>query len=195
MRQAVCEHCADTFTDGGVGRVPRFCSTRHRVAAHRARKRAIPAAMRERRQWVRRSSSKVPLTAAGKAASSTDPTTWSSFAEVSAAGPGVGVGFVLAPGDGIVCIDLDHCLNGARVASWAQAVLDACPATFVEVSPSGTGLHVFGLGHVGRGRKIRRADGACIEVYDRGRYMAITGRAHAGAPSGLADLSAVLASL
>lgn len=173
-----------------------YCSTRCRVAAHRARRRAIPAEMRGRDQWVRRSGAKVPLVAAdGRPASSTDPGTWCSFAVASASKVGVGLGFVLAPDDGIVCIDLDHCVDGARVASWAQEIVDACPGTFVEVSPSGTGLHIFGRGRVERGRKIRRADGARIEVYSQGRYIGVTGRGHAGAPSRLADLSAVLAAL
>jgi primase-polymerase (primpol)-like protein len=169
----------------------RFCSTRCRVAAHRAKPR-IPAELRERDRWVRRSSAKVPLTADGHAASSTDPGTWCDYETAKRSAAGAGLGFVLAAKDGIVCIDLDHCISGGRVADWAQAIVDACPPTYVEVSPSGTGLHIFGRGSLPRGRRIRRPGGIHIEAYSSGRYIAM-GRRHGAAPPVLADLSAVLA--
>lgn len=136
----------------------------------------------------------MPLTSKGRAASSTDLGTWCSYREAKASKAGVGVGFVLN-GDGIVCVDLDHCIDGrGRIAAWAQRILDRLPATYVEVSPSGSGLHVFGFGHVERGRRIRRRDVA-VEVYGQGRYIAVTGRRYADAPARLADVSEVLASL
>lgn len=173
--------------------VARFCSTRCRVAAHRARK-AVPTEMRAKTRWVRRSAGKAPLTAAGRAASSTDPRTWCSYAEAKASPAGVGLGFVLN-GDGIVCVDLDHCVDEhGHLAGWAQQVLDRMPATYVEVSPSGTGLHVFGLGSVERGRLIRRG-GVAVEVYGRGRYIGVTGHRYGDAPARLADVSEAIASL
>jgi len=168
----------------------RYCSTRCRVRAHRRRP---PAELLERPRWIRRSVAKVPLTVSGERASATDPGTWSTWTEAKASTAGAGLGFVL-DGDGVACIDLDYCLAGDRVAPWAQAVLDRCPATYVEVSPSGDGLHVWGLAHVGAGRKVR-LDGGTAEVYDRGRYMTITNRRHAGAPAVLADLTEVVAAL
>ena len=38
---------------------------------------------------------------------------------------GVGVGYVLAEGDGIVCIDLDHCLDDGKLAPWARTIRSA----------------------------------------------------------------------
>ena len=44
-------------------------------------------------------------------------------------------------------------------------------------------------------RRIRREDGANIEVYGTGRYIAVTGRPYRNAPNTLADLSGVVASV
>lgn len=144
-------------------------------------------------RWVRRSRSKVPLTIAGRAASSTDPATWSSFRAAKASAAGVGLGFVLN-GDGIVCLDLDHCLPGGVATRAVEILLASLPETFIEVSPSGEGLHVFGRGLVARGRRLRR-DGVNIEVYGQGRYIAMTGQRFRGTPSRLADLDLFLSSI
>lgn len=170
----------------------RFCSGRCRVAAHRAR-RQVPAEMRSRDRWVRRTVKKVPVTAKGRPASSTDSATWCSYRDALRSTAGAGVGFVLN-GDGIACLDLDHCLVDGKPAAWAQRILDRVPATYVEVSPSGDGLHVFGFAKVGRGRRLR-VDGGQVEVYDRGRYIAVTRERFNGSPSRLADISEVIASL
>jgi primase-polymerase (primpol)-like protein len=170
------------------------CSDRCRQARSRAR-RAIPAELRTRKRWVRRSADKVPLRAdTGRAASSTDPATWAGHAAAAASPHGAGLGYVLADGDGVVCLDLDHCLDGDQLAPWAARILDACPPTYTEVSPSGTGLHIWGRGHIARGRRIRRTDGACIEVYGSGRYIAL-GERYGQAPLVLADLTEVVDSL
>lgn len=186
-----CERC-DEPLKARARADARFCSTRCRVAAHRAR-RTIPREMTSRPRWVRRSPRKAPLTATGRAASSTDRRTWCSYRDAVRASAGIGLGFVL-DGDGVVCLDLDHCLADGVVAPWAQAILDRLPATYVEVSPSGTGLHVFGYGRVQRGRRIRRGDVA-LELYGTGRYIAVSGRRHGNAPARLADISEAIASL
>lgn len=129
------------------------------------------------------SAAKVPLTPRGRPASSTNPATWSPYAAVK---PFDRRGFVLA-GDGIVCLDLDHCLVDGQLTGRAAAILARCPSTYVEVSLSGTGLHIWGRGHVVDGRRL---DG--VEVYGTGRYIAVTGNRFAGSGSTLADLSSVL---
>jgi len=147
---------------------------------------------------VRRAETKEPLRADCPVAlaSVRAPSTWSSYREAAASSHGVGLGYVLAEGDGIVCIDLDHCIDASgRLAPWARRLLERCPTTFVEVSPGGRGLHIWGRGELTRGRKIRRADGAHIEVYGQGRYIAMSGRRYGDAPQTLADLSEVVASL
>lgn len=149
--------------------------------------------MVERDRWVRRSRKKVPLTTAGRAASSTDVRTWCSYREARRSKVGAGLGFVLN-GDGIACIDLDGCLDAGVVARWAQDILDKLPPTWVQVSASGRGLHVWGLADVKRGRNLR-ANGKTIEIYGDKRYLAITGRTFGDTPRRLADISEAIASL
>ncbi len=196
MKTKRCEHCREHLGARHAHNA-RFCSGRCRMAAHRARQRQadpVPAAMTRRPQWVRHSARKVPLSARGAKrtpASSTDPTTWSSYSAAKRSTAGVGLGFVLSSVDRLVCIDLDHALGGGVLAGWAREIVDQAPDTYIEVSPSGTGLHVWGYGTVGRGRRIRRGE-AHVEVYDRGRYITVTGERFEDAPSSLADLSQVI---
>ncbi|MFS0718852.1 bifunctional DNA primase/polymerase [Arthrobacter sp. 1P04PC] len=129
--------------------------------------------MTGRTRWVRRTSTKRPVTIAGKPASATDPSTWASYADAKASSAGVGLGFVL--GDGIGCIDLDHCLDGGVLADWAAEYIRTFSEAviFAEVSQSGEGVHLFIEAPEGPGRKIR--DGRNIERYTSGRYIAVTG--------------------
>jgi primase-polymerase (primpol)-like protein len=130
--------------------------------------------MTSRRRWVRRDGNKVPLTGAGRYASSTNSKTWASFEHVAKSEVGVGMGFVL--GDGIGCWDFDHCFTGGKLADWAREALAAITerVIFTEVSQSGEGLHVFVEAPEAPGRKIR--DGRNIEFYSAGRYIAVTGK-------------------
>lgn len=152
----------------------KFCTSKCRIYAHRAAKRPLfPESMTSRDRWVRRTADKIPLTIAGKFASSTDRRSWSSFAEAKESAAGVGLGFVL--GDGIGCIDLDHCFEGGELASWAAECIAGItePIIFAERSQSGDGVHIFIEAPEAPGRKIR--DGRNIERYTAGRYIAVTG--------------------
>ncbi|MET7939622.1 bifunctional DNA primase/polymerase [Streptomyces sp. NPDC005302] len=174
------------------------CSPRCRKALSRAKARnPLPDELTTRARWIRRSAKKVPLTVAGMAASSTDPRTWSTHADAVSSTAGVGLGFVLSEDDDIVCLDLDHCLNPltGQLAPWAAAIVRDAGTTYVEVSPSGDGLHIWGRADVRHGRKLRRPDGTAVEIYGTGRYIAMTGRRHGSSPSILADLSAVVSKL
>ncbi|MFE6156259.1 hypothetical protein [Streptomyces sp. NPDC057889] len=131
------------------------------------------------------------------AASSTNARTWSTYKNATESVAGVGLGFVLSDVDDVVCLDLDHCLNPltGRLAPWAAAVVRDAGATYVEVSPSGDGLHIWGRADVRHGRKLRRPDGTAVEIYGTGRYIAMTGRRFEGVPSTLADISALVEQL
>lgn len=183
-----CEHC-----HGPIRILARddakTCSPRCRTALHRSRQPAIraPRELEEQARWVRYNERKVPLTLAGKAASSTDPSTWTSYREAATSKVGAGPGFVLN-GDRIVCVDLDHCLERGKLTPWAARILAAMPNTYVEVSPSGDGLHIWGLGDVGRGRRIPVAGGGSLEIYGRGRYITVTGKRFGSCPRRLAEL-------
>lgn len=97
-------------------------------------------------------------------------------------------------GDGIACIDLDHCLDGGALAPWAQEIVDKLPPTYVEVSPSGDGLHVFGVADFKGGRKVRVGDHK-VEMYADRRYIAVTGQVFGDMPKTLGNISEVIASL
>lgn len=186
----VCERCGGSLGPVRKGPTPRYCSAACKQAAYRARKPKVPAEMRRRERWVnwkpvRRGDriTKVPTQLDGSLASSTDPATWTSYASLNGSER---KGFVL--GAGIGCIDLDHCLVDGVPTAAAAEFLAKLPPTYVEVSPSGDGLHVFGLVAEGPGRR-RKVDGLSIETYSAGRYMTVTGKAFSGSVPRLADLS------
>jgi putative DNA primase/helicase len=147
----------------------------------------IPDALRMRPQWVawryetrpgpgEPKPTKVPYNPRhGGKASSTDPGTWSTFDNVVlAADNGYdGIGFVFAADDEVVGVDLDHCRNPetGSIEAWAIEILGET-RSYTEVSPSGTGLHVFLRGRLPAGARKRGP----VEIYDRGRYFTVTGQ-------------------
>lgn len=192
MKTPRCEHC-DEPMPLTARRHARYCGGACRTAACRAR-RTLPRELTSRPRWIRRSARKAPLTVTGAAASSTDPATWSRYRDAASSTAGTGLGFVL-DGDGIVCLDLDHCLTAdGEVLPWACRILDAAGPTWVERSVSGDGLHVWGRGSLLHGRRIT-VDGGSVELYGTGRYIAVTGATLDEAPSRLGDLSGVIEQL
>lgn len=126
-------------------------------------------------RWVRRSSNKVPLTIDGTPASSTDPTTWATYTEAAASTAGEGLGFAL--GDGFACIDLDHCVTNGQPNPHALAYLRRYPNNYIEYSPSGTGLHIWGTMPEQAGTR-RTIHGLSVETYSANRYITITGNVY-----------------
>lgn len=185
----------------------RFCGATCRKAAERARRRAereritaeqaarIPAELTSRHRWVRHAA-KRPLRLDGKYASTIDASTWADFAAAASSRTGEGLGFVLAPGDGILCIDLDHAVRDGQVLPWAACIVAELPATYMERGRSGTGLHLWFRGEPLAGRRIRRGEIA-VEIYSDSRFM-IVGDRVPGTPLELAELpdaAGVIASL
>jgi len=184
MTTSGCEWCGASTLTRRAG--ARFCSDKCRVYANRAAKKGpkLPVEMTSQARFVRYTSRKVPRTVQGRSASSTDARTWSTYDAAAASRVGEGVGFVL--GGGIGCIDLDHCLIDGELAPWAADIVAANPGTYVEISRSGEGLHLFGHLEERPGRLVR--DGRSIEVYSTGRYIALTGRPYRNAPARLEPL-------
>lgn len=135
----------------------------------------------------------MPVQANGQAASSTDPATWADFKTVSASDR---IGFVLGgkvDGKNVVCVDLDHCFTtDGKLTVGAADVLKGFPATWVEKSPSGDGLHVWGLVDERPSRCVFTHEGQSVEVYVEGRYITVTRELWGESPLSLADLSGVL---
>ena len=127
--------------------------------------------------------SKRPINArTGKAGSSTDPTTWGTFATAEATAKRMnldGVGIVFT-GDDLVGIDLDNCIGDGEgtTAKYAKHLI-AMTRSYIEVSPSGSGLHIIGTGKIPKAVK-EKLHGIGVEVYNVGRYFTWTGDVIAG---------------
>ena len=103
-----------------------------------------------------------------------------------------GLGFAIHPGYNFV--DLDKVrdeVSGLATKGWVADVVNAAIelGAFVEVSRSGTGFHIIGLGDVVTHK------GANIEVYSKGRYMAVGCEIIATGDDPLPDLGPILAML
>ena len=145
---------------------------------------------------------KVPYRADGRGkASSTDPATWCDF---KTALRGViqqgfnGPGFVFTKTSGIVGIDLDHCLDAltGELAEWAQDIVTRLNS-YTELSPSGTGLHIYVKGTLPEDAKHTKPmpDGGKIEIYDSARYFTVTAQPYAGTPALICERTDAMAAL
>lgn len=85
-----------------------------------------------------------------------------------------GIGFLFTKTCGLVLIDLDHCLDdNGDPNEFASEILQLFAGTFVEYSPSGTGLHI-----IVKGRIPAVFNRGIIEGYGNGggdHYGTITG--------------------
>lgn len=173
-----CEYCGRSIVYKNAH--ARFCSDKCRNYARRSFMRnPIPAPMRENARWVRwrielrnGKPTKVPLQLDGTRASSTNVETWTSWLQAKESAVGDGLGYVL--GDGIACIDLDHCLIEGEPTDAARRFLDGYTNNYIEVSPSGDGLHIWGSCEEQSGRRFTTPDGLSVEFYAIGRYITIT---------------------
>ena len=85
--------------------------------------------------------------------------------------------------DDVVFIDLDNAVevtdgeNGNVIHSikpWACDILDRFEGAYIELSPSGTGVHIIVMGTVPHSiSRVKNHEG--VEIYDSGRYLAMTG--------------------
>lgn len=94
-----------------------------------------------------------------------------------------GPAFVFTADDPWVGIDLDDCLEAGQLKEWAEPIVARFGKTYIEVSPSCSGLKIYARGAKPAGKQsaVQLQDGA-IEVYDRGRFFAFTGVASYGSP-------------
>ena len=145
----------------------------------------IPERLTERPQWVvwkleKRDGkpTKVPHVAGGVGrASSTDLMSWRTFEEAVQALEGGcydGIGFCFCSADPFVGIDLDDCRDPetGAVEEWAEEMISSVKEGYVEISPSGSGIHIIVEGTV-RGGGMRKGK---LEMYGRDRFFTITGR-------------------
>lgn len=116
----------------------------------------------------------------GGKASTTNNRTWASYKHTRSyfmghRGEFRGVGFVFDKDSGLTFIDLDHCLDeDGQLASGgvAENIVSQFADSYCEMSQSGTGLHIICRGEVPTAVKTQQ-----VELYDSGRFVALTGRA------------------
>lgn len=127
---------------------------------------------------------KVPYNAHnGRAGSSTDPKTWSTFDNAMQAylqGGYDGIGFALEGAPPLVGKDLDHCRDPetGAIDPWAREIVERADS-YTEITPSGTGLRVFLHGTLPEGRR-KMGD---FEIYNTGRFLTVTGHHLPGTPT------------
>lgn len=115
--------------------------------------------------------------ATGQVKNAHDPAIWCDFATAAAsvaAGRAHGVGFVFTANDPFWFVDIDGALQPD--GTWSKLATDLCAGfagAAVEVSQSGTGLHIIGSGAVPpHGCKNIPAG---LELYTELRFVALTG--------------------
>jgi putative DNA primase/helicase len=135
---------------------------------------------------------KVPYSVHGGRASSTNPETWAPFKAAIAYAEEhsmAGVGFVFTEDDPYAGIDIDKCRDteNGDLEPWARKIVDAIDS-YTEVSPSGTGLHIFVKATL-PGINNRKGP---LEMYESGRYFTLTGEHLDGTPTEIHERQDVL---
>jgi KaiC/GvpD/RAD55 family RecA-like ATPase len=170
----------------------------------------IPKSLQALKQWVLwkyitrdGEPTKVPYQICGIPAKANDESTWTDVISATNRLSGYeGLGFEFKAGGGIVGIDLDGCRDPetGTVEAWAKEIVQGINS-YSEVSPSKTGVKIWLRGTLpnGAGKKREVKDAArvsgktpAIEVYDRGRYFAVTGWKLAGVPDEVEERQAAL---
>ena len=159
----------------------------------------IPPALKAFRQWVCYRPNKVPVNPkSDDNAKADDPDTWGEFDQAvrhweAHRGNGIaGVGFEFSPGDPYAGVDLDKCRNPetGEIEPWALEIVRHFNS-YTEVSPSGTGLHIWIKGKLPPGGRHKGK----IEMYDTGRYFTVTGHHLEGTPTTIEARQAELEAL
>ena len=167
----------------------------------------VPKELASRNQWVlwryegEDDSIKMPRQKNGAAAKVNDQATWADLSTLAGAGM---LGFVFQAGGGLFGIDLDGCIGAdGELAEWADQVVRRL-GTYAEISPSGTGVKLYGKGSLPgwmTKQKVPVSTPAvcdkapAIEAYDRARYFAFTGDHLAGTPTELTECQSALDSV
>lgn len=161
----------------------------------------IPESMKKLNNWVlwkleeqtndrgETRKTKIPIQAVGKKnAMSTEPKTWADFKTAVDNKGELGIGFVLPLDGSMTMIDLDHCIHEDKLTPFAKSIVERFYDTYMELSQSGTGIHIFVKGNVPTAVKTKE-----IEIYSSKRYCAMTGNSLR--PIEVADYQAELSRL
>lgn len=153
----------------------------------------FPAELKELNQWVcwrlewdGKRYKKVPYSpATGRRADPTDPEEWSDLDTALEAGVNFdGVGSALIRENGLVMLDLDHCIDpvSGKADLWAHKIVVRLNS-YTALSPSRTGLRILIRADHPQGRRCKTSKlpwehshpEAGIEIYGGERYTTLTG--------------------
>ncbi len=164
----------------------------------------IPAALRELSRWApwraawsekRGKWDKIPQRADRPeyGLSTAKPDQWFPFTQAFATfsksgGELAGLGYLMTGPHGVVGTDLDNCRVNGEPLPWAAEIITRLNS-YTEVSPSGNGYRVFGLGSVAQDWNNHDVG---IEVYggNEARFLTVTGAWVEGTPKDLRPLDA-----
>jgi hypothetical protein len=111
-------------------------------------------------------------------ASSTDPATWMTFEDAMAyVDRGDADGVAIASGDGLLILDFDDCVKRGKLAPFVQDAMLRFNS-YAEMSPSGSGVHLFLKVDPDFDPKIgnAKAEGCGkVEVFPRNHFCSVTG--------------------
>lgn len=118
-----------------------------------------------------------PIT--GYGASSTDPSHWSDYntaLNVARVRDMTGIGYMISENDPYFFIDIDNCLQPDN--TWSPFALNICnrfPGAYIEVSQSGTGLHIIcTTSEIPKTFNSLNNQTIGLEMYWRWRFVAMT---------------------
>jgi len=106
----------------------------------------------------------------GKANEWNHPERWINFNEAKTMNETLG--FVLVEEDRIICIDLDNAIQEGQLTPMAKEVVENFAGTYMEISQSGKGIHIFAKGAIPNNLNLSSRG---IEIYKKNRYIALTG--------------------
>jgi len=149
----------------------------------------IPPMLKQRRNWVAWGIRDVPLKSPFNPVSllSGRPLpakagvreTWGSYqnaVECVKRGLASGIGYEF-DGNGMYGVDLDHVIDGdGKLTPQAHEVVGKLNS-YTEISPSGTGLHIFVMAPSANITRHRKKD-YFLEIYNEGRYFTVTGNVY-----------------
>lgn len=150
----------------------------------------FPEELKAQRKWVtwqledrQGKPTKVPFNpVTGKRASSTDPSTWTTFENAINASGYTGIGCIISPP--FVGVDIDKVRDPQTgfTEPWAANLIRELDS-YTELSPSGRGYHVWVKDRLAvSGTKKSR-----VEMYGQGRYFTVTGDHVHGTPYQIHD--------
>ncbi len=141
---------------------------------------ALPQWCDYKLEMVNGQKTKVPYNpATGQRASTTDPTTWTTFDAALAAYQDIGgydgICFMLAEENGIVFIDLDNSVEeDGTIKPWALEIVERFNS-YTEKSQSGKGLHILVKGKKPGLRCSTAKYPHKVEIYSHSRQCCLTG--------------------